>query len=207
MRAAEEATRATRTRSPSSWSVPGPRSRTRRCAPFPTARRFACVCGGGSNGGDGRVAARVLREAGLEADETTRPRRVRRRRRRALRDRLPRRAAAGRRCAHRADQRRGGSGRLRGPAVGRRRLDRRGRGRGRRRATSPSPSTGARSGSSVAPGGSMRAASSSPTSGSTTPPTERRRATPAVLELVPLRGAATRSTRRARCWSSAGSRG
>jgi ADP-dependent NAD(P)H-hydrate dehydratase / NAD(P)H-hydrate epimerase len=38
---------------------------------FPEARRIAVVCGGGSNGGDGRIAARILREEGRDAVETT----------------------------------------------------------------------------------------------------------------------------------------
>jgi ADP-dependent NAD(P)H-hydrate dehydratase / NAD(P)H-hydrate epimerase len=38
---------------------------------FPDARRIAVVCGGGSNGGDGRIAARILREDGRDAVETT----------------------------------------------------------------------------------------------------------------------------------------
>ena len=38
---------------------------------YPDARRIALVCGGGSNGGDGRIAARILREQGRDAVETT----------------------------------------------------------------------------------------------------------------------------------------
>jgi hydroxyethylthiazole kinase-like uncharacterized protein yjeF len=35
-------------------------------ARFPEARSFAAVCGGGANGGDGRIAAELLRSAGWE---------------------------------------------------------------------------------------------------------------------------------------------
>jgi NAD(P)H-hydrate epimerase len=35
-------------------------------ARFPAARSFAAVCGGGANGGDGRIAAELLRAAGWE---------------------------------------------------------------------------------------------------------------------------------------------
>ena len=38
---------------------------------FADAQRFAVVCGGGSNGGDGRIAARILRDEGRDAVETT----------------------------------------------------------------------------------------------------------------------------------------
>ena len=42
------------------------------CA-FPEARRIAAVCGGGANGGDGRIAARILRESGRDVVETDDP--------------------------------------------------------------------------------------------------------------------------------------
>lgn len=38
---------------------------------YPDARRFGAVCGGGANGGDGRIALQVLRAAGREAEEGT----------------------------------------------------------------------------------------------------------------------------------------
>ena len=40
---------------------------------FPRARSFGVLCGGGANGADGRVAARVLREAGRDATEADGP--------------------------------------------------------------------------------------------------------------------------------------
>ncbi len=40
---------------------------------YPEARRIAAVCGGGANGGDGRIAARILREAGRAVVDTDDP--------------------------------------------------------------------------------------------------------------------------------------
>jgi ADP-dependent NAD(P)H-hydrate dehydratase / NAD(P)H-hydrate epimerase len=40
-------------------------------ARFPQANRIRAVCGKGANGGDGRIAVRLLREAGLDAEEST----------------------------------------------------------------------------------------------------------------------------------------
>ncbi len=42
-------------------------------ARYPEARRIVGVCGGGANGGDGRIALRCLREAGREAEESDDP--------------------------------------------------------------------------------------------------------------------------------------
>ena len=36
---------------------------------YPDARRIAAVCGKGANGGDGRIALRLLAEAGRETGE------------------------------------------------------------------------------------------------------------------------------------------
>ena len=69
MRAAEEAYRGYPDSIPELMERAGTAVANEAMRAFPAARSFACVCGGGSNGGDGRVAARVLREAGLEATE------------------------------------------------------------------------------------------------------------------------------------------
>jgi ADP-dependent NAD(P)H-hydrate dehydratase / NAD(P)H-hydrate epimerase len=41
---------------------------------WPDARRFVAVCGGGKNGGDGRIAAEILRAAGKDAEVADEPR-------------------------------------------------------------------------------------------------------------------------------------
>src|SRR5581483_11892252 len=38
---------------------------------YPDARSFSAVCGGGANGGDGRIALEILRAAGRRAQEGT----------------------------------------------------------------------------------------------------------------------------------------
>ena len=156
---------------------------------YPAATRFACVCGGGSNGGDGRVAARVLREAGHVADEVDDGLgRLRRRDRRALRNRLPRCAAPRGGVDHRADQRVAGRSRLGRRAFGRRCVDGRDRGRrGGRRSHGDLPRR-RRSVSSWRRVGSRPGGSSSPGSGWSLRPTEIVRATPAILDAVPRRG-------------------
>ena len=101
---------------------------------FPDAHRIAVVCGGGSNGGDGRIAARILRDGRARRGRDDRRRAGRRDRRRAVRDGLPRRAARRGGGDDRADQRRRRTGGLRRRSLGRRRVDRRDRRRG-----SPTP--------------------------------------------------------------------
>ena len=41
---------------------------------WPDAKRFVAVCGGGKNGGDGRIAAEILRAAGKDAEVADEPR-------------------------------------------------------------------------------------------------------------------------------------
>lgn len=70
MRAAEEAYRGYPDTVPELMERAGTAVAREAMARFPEAKRFAAVCGRGSNGGDGRVAVRVLREAGHDAEET-----------------------------------------------------------------------------------------------------------------------------------------
>ena len=69
MRAAEEAYEGFPETAPELMELAGAAVARTALERFPHARRFSVVCGGGSNGGDGRIAARVLREAGRDAVE------------------------------------------------------------------------------------------------------------------------------------------
>lgn len=71
MRAAEEAYRGYPDTVPELMERAGTAVAREAMARFPEAKRFAAVCGRGSNGGDGRVAVRVLQEAGRDAEDTT----------------------------------------------------------------------------------------------------------------------------------------
>ena len=98
---------------------------------FPAARSFACVCGGGSNGGDGRVAARVCaRRATPPTRRTTSTATTSSSTRSSGRGSTASRAP--RRPSDRAHERGERTRRRRRRALGGRRLDRRDRGRCRR---------------------------------------------------------------------------
>ena len=155
-----------------------------------------------------RRAHRGARHArgGSRGGRDRRARGPRCRRRRAVRDGVPRCAASGGGGADRADQRVRSARDRRRPALGRRRLHGRGRRRGRHAPRSRSPSTGARSAWSSRPGGFTPVASSSRTSGSR--PSRRQRDARPTRSCAPCRSArrTTRSTPRAPCSSSAGRR-
>ena len=123
MRAAEEAYPGYPGSAPELQERAGAAVAREAVAAFPAARRFAVVCGGGSNGADGRVAARLLREEGWHAEETEQPEGFD-----VVVDALfgtgfRGSAPAGGGCADRADQRLGRTSRLCRPAFGGRRLD------------------------------------------------------------------------------------
>ncbi len=70
MRAAEEAYPGFPATAPELMERAGTAVALEAMRAYPQARRFTVVCGRGSNGADGRIAARVLREAGRETVET-----------------------------------------------------------------------------------------------------------------------------------------